>query len=105
VRACQTSGGPVVALGGCLGADFSQLHAEGDAAAPLHNRPQTARLWTVAVAGLLQIRAGERVTLPFRVDVLVPTRRPEFVFEGLGTVYQPGQVAGRASFAVELSFP
>jgi hypothetical protein len=105
LRLCRTNGAQAVALGGCVGADYNQLQALGDAAAPLHNGSATARFWTVAMAGLLAIRAGEHVTLPVALEVLAPTRRPEFVFRGRGTVYRPAQVAGRASLAVELSFP
>jgi hypothetical protein len=59
----------------------------------------------VGGAGLLVIRASSHVAFPFTVEALVPTRRPEFVFVGMATVYQPAHVVGRVSLATELSFP
>ena len=105
LRGCQTSAGQVLKWGGCVSADYNRIRAVGDAADPLHNWPQTAQLWTFGASGVLALRAGDRVTFPVTLEMLVPTRRPEFVFQRRATVYQPAGVVGRASFATELCFP
>lgn len=93
---------PTLRLGGCVGAELSRMSATGYGVSEPSSRA------TTFVSTVASVRFGVRLGGPIwffaLADLVVPLRRPQFVLENAGTIFQLSPLGGRTSMGLELHF-
>jgi hypothetical protein len=91
-----------VELGPCVGIELGRIHAAGFG---VTEPGEGSELWVAGLAGgLLTWAPVPAIAVGLRVDVALPATRPVFVLQGVGSVHQPGSVAGRVAGVIEARF-
>lgn len=86
----------------CAGVELGRLAGEGTGVSS-PRRPDALWLAPGLHAGLSWQVPRTQLSLGARVGVVLPLQRHEFVLEGLGTVYQPANLAARAALGMALA--
>jgi hypothetical protein len=88
-----------------LCADFDFGIMKGRAFGVTRSATQTVPWFAVGAGGLLQWRPGSHLSVPLRVDALVPTSRPRFVITHVeGQVFRTAVVSGRVTLGVDFRY-
>ena len=99
---CAASRVSRVELGGCVGVEVGRLQGLGFG---VSDPGSGADLWLALNASpRASLVLTPRWSLVAEIGVGVPLRRPRFVLDGVGAVFQASAVVGRASLGAEVHF-
>jgi hypothetical protein len=99
-EACLTQDVSGVEIGPCAGVALERLSAQGVASRTFNARSSTT-LWVSASGGIMAavaVPGFPALRLLGQASVRVPTRRPRFVIDQLGPVFQPALAAPKLDF-------
>jgi hypothetical protein len=99
---CHASWGGSVRLGPCLSAELGQLSAQSSNV----NKPgEVQELWLAALGGIaFWAPLGSRLLFTSSLSFVLPLRRPHFVVEGIGEIYQPRLLGARSALGLAVRF-
>jgi hypothetical protein len=102
MRGCYPVIDAAVSLAPCVGGGLDWLHASGFGAAT----PKDGSAWgfNAHALGIFLWNFNQFASIRLEAGAVIPFVRPEFVIEGVGTVYRRSPVALRAAAGLELHF-
>lgn len=102
LRTCRSLLSGKLELGPCGAVEVGRLHARGMG---VDQPSQASKLWTALVlGGELRWVPVQVLAVTLRLGAAFPLLRPRFVLTGIGPVYRPAVVAGRAALGLDVRF-
>lgn len=100
LRTCRSLLSGKLELGPCGAVEVGRLHARGTG---VDQPGQASKLWTALVlGGELRWSPVRVLAVTLRLGAAFPLLRPRFVLTGIGPVYRPAVVGGRAALGLDV---